>query len=36
MPLVITMNGLSIPTAIACTIGSWLTNSSGTFGRSRM
>ena len=36
MALVITMNGLSMPIAIALTNGSWLMNSSGTVGRSRM
>ncbi len=34
MPVVITMNGLSVPSAIALTLGSWVMNSSGTLGRS--
>ena len=34
MPVVITMNGLSVPSVIALTGGSWLMNSSGTRGRS--
>ena len=33
-PVVITMNGLSVPSAIALTSGSWVMNSSGTVGRS--
>ncbi len=36
MPVVMTTNGLSVPSAIALTAGSWLMNSSGTRGRSRM
>ena len=36
MPVVITMNGLSRPSAIAFTIGFWVTKHSGTSGRSRM
>src|SRR5215472_680353 len=34
IPVVITMNGLSVPSAIALTRGSWVMNSSGTLGMS--
>ena len=36
MPVVMTMNGLSRPSAIAFTSGLCTTNTSGTSGRSRM
>ena len=36
MPVLITMNGLLVPIAIALTSGFWLMYSSGTCGRSRM
>ena len=31
-----TMNGVLVPSAIAFTVGSWVTNSSGTLSMSRM
>ena len=36
MPVVITMNGLSAPSAMALGSGSWVMYSSGTSGRSRI